>query len=60
MAGNARLHCLLIEAGSSLIVIDPGMVSATSVILDPIAGLGRSPQEVTDVILSHHHPTTPS
>lgn len=46
----------LIEAGSSLIVIDPGMVSSTSVILDPIGGLGRSPGEVTDVILSHHHP----
>ncbi|MGH8949309.1 MAG: MBL fold metallo-hydrolase, partial [Acidimicrobiia bacterium] len=46
----------LIDAGSALIVIDPGMVASTSVILDPIAGLGRSPEEVTDVILSHHHP----
>jgi glyoxylase-like metal-dependent hydrolase (beta-lactamase superfamily II) len=46
----------LIDAGPALIVIDPGMVSSTSVILDPIAGLGRSPEEVTDVILSHHHP----
>ncbi|MGH8872800.1 MAG: MBL fold metallo-hydrolase [Acidimicrobiia bacterium] len=46
----------LVEAGSSLVVIDPGMVASISVILDPIRELGRSPDEVTDVILSHHHP----
>lgn len=46
----------LVEAGSSLVVIDPGMVASTSVILDPIRELGRSPDEVTDVVLSHHHP----
>ena len=46
----------LIEAGTSLTVVDPGMVSSTSLILDPIADLGRSAEEVTDVIFSHHHP----
>jgi glyoxylase-like metal-dependent hydrolase (beta-lactamase superfamily II) len=46
----------LVESGSSLVVIDPGMVSSVSVILDPITKLGRSPDEVTDVVLSHHHP----
>ena len=50
----------LVEAGDSLIAIDPGMVSSTSVILDPIAELGRSPEEVTDVILSITTPTIPS
>jgi glyoxylase-like metal-dependent hydrolase (beta-lactamase superfamily II) len=46
----------MVEAGSSLIVIDPGMVASTSLILDPIREMGRSAEEVTDVILSHHHP----
>lgn len=54
--GRVASTISLIEAGSSLIVVDPGMVASTSLILDPIADLGRSAEEVTDVILSHHHP----
>lgn len=46
----------LIESGQSLVVIDPGMVASTSVILHPIRELGRAPEEVTDVVISHHHP----
>jgi glyoxylase-like metal-dependent hydrolase (beta-lactamase superfamily II) len=46
----------LIEAGESLIVVDPGMVASRSVILDPIAALGYGQDQVTDVIVSHHHP----
>jgi glyoxylase-like metal-dependent hydrolase (beta-lactamase superfamily II) len=54
--GRVASTVSLVESGSSLIVIDPGMVASTSVILDPIVALGRSPEEVTDVVLSHHHP----
>lgn len=46
----------MVEAGDTLIVIDPGMVPSTSVILEPIRDHGRSPEEVTDVVVSHHHP----
>ncbi|MGA7097538.1 MAG: MBL fold metallo-hydrolase [Acidimicrobiia bacterium] len=46
----------LVESGSSLVVIDPGMVASTDVILDPIRALGRDPGDVTDIVLSHHHP----
>ena len=46
----------LIESEDSLIVIDPGMVRSRGVILDPMQGLGHSPEEVTDVVISHHHP----
>ncbi len=46
----------LVVSGSSLVVIDPGMVSSTSVILDPLRSLGWDPGQVTDVVLSHHHP----
>lgn len=46
----------MVDADGALIVIDPGMVSSASVILDPIRELERSPDEVTDVVISHHHP----
>jgi len=46
----------LIEAERALIVVDPGMVSSRSVILDPIAKLGHRVEDITDVIISHHHP----
>jgi glyoxylase-like metal-dependent hydrolase (beta-lactamase superfamily II) len=38
------------------VVIDPGMVSSPAAILDPLAALGVQPDQVTDVVLSHHHP----
>ncbi|MDP9296886.1 MAG: MBL fold metallo-hydrolase [Actinomycetota bacterium] len=43
------------DAGS-LIVIDPGMVASPVDILDPLEGLGAQPADITDVVLSHHHP----
>lgn len=42
--------------GDHRVVIDPGMVPETRAIIDPLAELGFSPGEVTDVVLSHHHP----
>ncbi|NUR08235.1 MAG: MBL fold metallo-hydrolase [Nocardioidaceae bacterium] len=38
------------------IVVDPGMVSDRSTILDPLAALGVDPADVGDVVFSHHHP----
>ncbi len=46
----------LIVSGNSLIVVDPGMVVSRSVILDPIDRLGHRPEDITDVVISHHHP----
>jgi glyoxylase-like metal-dependent hydrolase (beta-lactamase superfamily II) len=37
-------------------IVDPGMVPTRAAILDPLAALGIAPDDVTDVILSHHHP----
>jgi glyoxylase-like metal-dependent hydrolase (beta-lactamase superfamily II) len=54
--GRVASTVSLVESGAALVVIDPGMVSSTSVILDPIRELGRAPEEVTDVVISHHHP----
>jgi glyoxylase-like metal-dependent hydrolase (beta-lactamase superfamily II) len=42
--------------GDRRVVIDPGMVPEPRAILDPLGELGFSPADVTDVVLSHHHP----
>lgn len=46
----------LIRDGDVTVVVDPGMVRERSQILDPLAALGVRPEEVTDVVFSHHHP----
>ncbi len=37
-------------------VVDPGMVPDQRAIIDPLRTLGLAPDDVTDVVLSHHHP----
>lgn len=48
--------CSLIRDGDRLIVVDPGMAARRADILEPLAALGVTPEAVTDVVLSHHHP----
>jgi glyoxylase-like metal-dependent hydrolase (beta-lactamase superfamily II) len=48
--------CTLIRDDRRVIVVDPGMVASQRHILDPLLALGLSPADVTDVVLSHHHP----
>ena len=54
-AGVAGTVSLLRDAGV-VAVVDPGMVPVRASILDPLRALGVPPEDVTDVILSHHHP----
>ncbi len=42
--------------GDVLVVVDPGLASDRTAILDPLAELGVTPGEITDVVISHHHP----
>lgn len=42
--------------GGTLVVIDPGLVPSRRSILQPLADLGVEAGDVTDVVLSHHHP----
>ena len=70
IAGAADIHLLFtgyvgertastvgfVVDGDVKVVIDPGMGPETRAILDPLAELGFSPGDVTDVVLSHHHP----
>lgn len=46
----------LVRDGEAIIVVDPGMVADRRRILEPLAGLGLTPDAVTHVFLSHHHP----
>ena len=62
------LHALLFDGGmwraqveplsalGRVIVVDPGMVSGRDALLGALAGHGPGPDEVTDVVFSHHHP----
>ncbi|WP_106396297.1 MBL fold metallo-hydrolase [Actinocorallia populi] len=45
----------LIRDADRVIVVDPGMVADRDLILRPMRELGVGPEDVTDVIVSHHH-----
>ncbi len=48
--------CSLIRDGDATIVVDPGLAPSQAAILDPLRVLGVHATDVTDVVLSHHHP----
>ena len=45
----------LLRDADRVVVVDPGMVADRDLILRPMRELGVSPEDVTDVVLSHHH-----
>jgi glyoxylase-like metal-dependent hydrolase (beta-lactamase superfamily II) len=53
---GVRSTCTLVRDGHLVAVIDPGLAPSQASILDPLRELGLSPNEVTAVVLSHHHP----
>ncbi|MCF3132200.1 MBL fold metallo-hydrolase [Streptomyces olivochromogenes] len=46
----------LLRDGNTFVVVDPGMVADRGLILQPLQAAGVSPEQVTDVVFSHHHP----
>jgi glyoxylase-like metal-dependent hydrolase (beta-lactamase superfamily II) len=54
--GGVRSSCTLVRDADRVIVIDPGMADSARSILDPLVALGVQPEDVTEVVLSHHHP----
>lgn len=46
----------LIRSENAVVIVDPGMVPNRAVILDPLRDLGIETGDVTDVVVSHHHP----
>jgi glyoxylase-like metal-dependent hydrolase (beta-lactamase superfamily II) len=57
-AGGDRVgsSVTLILDGGRVIVVDPGMVSGRAGLLAALAARGPGPDDVTDVVFSHHHP----
>ena len=46
----------LVRDGDAIVVVDPGLVRSRSAILDPLSAVDVRPEDVTDVVISHHHP----
>ena len=46
----------LVRDEGRVIVVDPGMVPSREALLAPLRALGVAPEDVTDVVISHHHP----
>jgi glyoxylase-like metal-dependent hydrolase (beta-lactamase superfamily II) len=45
-----------IRDGDVLVIVDPGFQASHELILSPLAALGVVPDQITDVVFSHHHP----
>lgn len=43
------------ESGDVRVIVDPGLVATTGLILDPLRELGVDPTGITDVVFSHQH-----
>jgi glyoxylase-like metal-dependent hydrolase (beta-lactamase superfamily II) len=54
--GGVASSCTLIRDGAHVIVVDPGMAESADAILSPMRALGVAPEDVTEVVLGHHHP----
>ncbi len=53
---GVRSTCTLVRDGELVGIVDPGLAPSPAAILDPLRALGLGPEEVTAVVLSHHHP----
>src|SRR3954464_13027989 len=54
--GGVASSVVLVGGGDGVLGVDPGMVRTPALILDPLAAAGVAPGDVTDGVLSHHHP----
>jgi glyoxylase-like metal-dependent hydrolase (beta-lactamase superfamily II) len=54
--GGVVSTCSLVQDVDRIVVVDPGMAARREDILDPLRRLRLAPEQVTDVVLSHHHP----
>lgn len=53
---TVRSTCTLVRDGALVAVVDPGLAPSQAAILEPLRALGIAPEDVTTVVLSHHHP----
>jgi glyoxylase-like metal-dependent hydrolase (beta-lactamase superfamily II) len=45
----------LVRDADRVVIVDPGMVADRDLILAPLRELGVRPEDVSDIVLSHHH-----
>lgn len=55
-ADRVASTCTLLRDGDVVAIVDPGMVSDRSLLTAPLRNFGLEPGDVTDVVISHHHP----
>jgi glyoxylase-like metal-dependent hydrolase (beta-lactamase superfamily II) len=53
---NVVSTCTLVRDGEVVAVVDPGLAPSQEAILGPLHALGLEADDVTDVVVSHHHP----
>ena len=53
---RVRSSVSLIVDHDQLVVVDPGMAPSQAAISGPLLECGYEPAQITDVIISHHHP----
>jgi glyoxylase-like metal-dependent hydrolase (beta-lactamase superfamily II) len=45
-----------VRDGHIRVIVDPGLVPSPASILDPLRKHGVQPNDITDIVFSHHHP----
>jgi len=53
---NVASTCTLVRDGAVAAVVDPGLAPSQNALLEPLRAFGLEPTDVTDVVISHHHP----
>ncbi len=53
---NTASTCTLVRDGDLAVVVDPGLAPSQEAILGPLRAFGLEAADVTDVVISHHHP----
>lgn len=55
VAGQNWVGCWLIDTGDGLLLIDTGISESLYLLVDSLAQLGRRPQEIRKILISHAH-----
>ncbi len=54
LTGAVGAHCYWLDAGDRVAIIDPGMRPGLNPVARELRAAGRSPYEVTDILLTHY------
>ena len=54
LTSSVGAHCYWLDAGDRVAIIDPGMKGGLNPVARELRAAGRSPYEVTDILLTHY------